>query len=319
MNAAVNAAAWVDSPDPLARHEQGRKIYNYRCYFCHGYSGNARTLAASFLDPKPRDFTRTVPTDLTREGMLNSVRDGKPGSAMQGFVKMLTGDEISLVVDFVRLEFMQRRALNTTYHTEENGWPNHARYQLAFPFALGELALDTPDQELTAAQLAGKRVFMNGCVSCHDRARVESEGIIWDTFAVSFPRNQYSHQASAPVDTMSRSTPFSQHEKPPAVSSLSPTEKSGELLFQKNCAFCHAADGSGKNWIGSFLQPHPRDLSNTVFMASLTETRLRNVIEEGLPGSTMSAWKGVLSPRQIDELVAYIKRAFPAIGAAGKR
>ena len=30
--------------DP-AENEHGRAVYNFRCYFCHGYSGNARTLA----------------------------------------------------------------------------------------------------------------------------------------------------------------------------------------------------------------------------------------------------------------------------------
>jgi len=39
-------------------HELGRKVYNFRCYFCHGYSGDARTVAASQLLPPPRDFTR---------------------------------------------------------------------------------------------------------------------------------------------------------------------------------------------------------------------------------------------------------------------
>ena len=34
------------------RHERGRAIYNFRCYFCHGYSGDARTLAATYLQSR---------------------------------------------------------------------------------------------------------------------------------------------------------------------------------------------------------------------------------------------------------------------------
>ena len=41
-----------------SEHELGRKVYNFRCYFCHGYSGAAKTLAATYLKPLPRDFTR---------------------------------------------------------------------------------------------------------------------------------------------------------------------------------------------------------------------------------------------------------------------
>ena len=63
------ALAWSLSgrgrPAPLAahsrdagEHEAGRRVYNFRCYFCHGYSGDARTLAASMVQPAPRDFTR---------------------------------------------------------------------------------------------------------------------------------------------------------------------------------------------------------------------------------------------------------------------
>jgi len=37
---------------------------------------------------------------------------------------------------------------------------------------------------------------------------------------------------------------------------------------------------------------------------------LKRVIENGLPDTTMSAWKSVLSPEEIDALIAYISRAF---------
>ena len=296
------------------QHEMGRKIYNFRCYFCHGYSGNAKTLAASFLNPAPRDFTRTSPESLSRERMIEVVRAGKKGTAMKGFANALSDSDIALVVGFVRDEFMRKQAPNTTYHTAENGWPEHDRYKTAFPFALGELPLDTPDQDLSPAQQAGKRVFMNSCISCHDRARVKDEGVLWESYAVSFPRNQYSHKEPNKVDTESRATPYSAHDIAPVIDALNEVESRGEQLFQKNCAFCHGADGTGKNWIGSFLQPHPRDLTNVEFMAGMTEARLRNVIEEGLPGSTMSAWKGVLTAEQINAVIAYIKRAFPRLG-----
>ena len=61
---------------------------------------------------------------------------------------------------------------------------------------------------------------------------------------------------------------------------LSARELRGQALFQENCAFCHAADGTGRNWIGSFLQPHPRDLTAPAFMRSMTASRLAGVIRE---------------------------------------
>jgi cytochrome c oxidase cbb3-type subunit 3 len=294
-------------------HEAGRAIYNFHCYFCHGYSGNAKTLAASYLNPKPRNFLAMPPDILSREAMIDAVTNGRPGTAMQSFSQALSAADIEAVVDFVRLEFMVNKAENTRYHTVENGWPNHERYAAAFPFALGKLALDTPSDLLTNEQQLGKRVFLESCVTCHDRAKVEDEGAIWELRAVSFPRNQYSHQSdktSAPADAMSQASPYKKHDQAPVVKDLSSSEKQGQHLFQSNCAFCHAADGTGKNWIGSFLDSHPRNLTDAGFMTTMTRSRLKKVIQEGLPGTTMSAWKHVLKDEEIDSIIDYISRAF---------
>jgi len=115
--AASNAVVAAAMPAKSGDIELGRKIYNFRCYFCHGYSGDARTLAATYLSPKPRDFSATKPDQLSREQMLVAVRDGRQGSAMKAFSGILQPDEIAAVVDFVRHEFMVSKAENTRYHT----------------------------------------------------------------------------------------------------------------------------------------------------------------------------------------------------------
>ena len=305
------------------RHEAGRAIYNFRCYFCHGYSGDAKTLAASYLDPRPRNFVATPIEALSREAMITAVTQGRTGTAMKSFANTLNAEDIALVVDFVRQEFMANKAKNTAYHTAKNGWPNHQQYALAFPFALGELAIDQPVDELTSQQLVGRRIFMQSCVTCHDRGRVEDEGVIWDPRPVSYPRNQYSpreSEAKTAVDAMSSASPYARHENKPVLQNPTAQEKAGESLFQHNCAFCHAPDGTGKNWIGSFLEPHPRNLTDPANMRKMTAEHLRGVIREGLPGTTMSAWKSVLSASQIDNIVVYINKAFhPLKGFDGAR
>jgi cytochrome c oxidase cbb3-type subunit 3 len=245
--------------------------------------------------------------------MLAAVQEGRPGTAMKSFSTLLTPQEAAAVVDFIRLEFMERGAPNTRYHTRENGWPDHQRYRLAYPFALGTLALDTADDALDAAQRQGKRLFLTSCISCHDRARVNDEGAIWDKRALSFPRLHYSHRDANPPptpDTLSGATPYAVHEIPPRLDDLSALEREGEALFQANCAFCHGADGSGKNWIGTFMEPHARDLTDPQFMRQMSRARLRQTIEQGLPGTAMPAWRGVLAPSQMEALGAYIHRAF---------
>ena len=301
---------------PASVHERGRKIYNFRCYYCHGYSGDARTLAATYLTPPPRDFTRADQRDLTREAMVGAIAGGRAGTAMQSFASVLSPAEIGSVADFVRAEFMVAKAANTRYHTPENGWPEHERYRAAFPFARGDVALDTPDDELPELLRAGKRLFMETCVSCHDRAHVASPGAVWETRPLSFPRNGFAPAmagAGAPqpaFDAWSGASPYALHDRPPAVTGLSARERRGEALYQQNCAFCHAADGTGRNWIGSFLEPHPRDLTSAEAMRTMSKERLAATIAKGLPGTSMPAWEGVLERDGIDAVVAYVARAF---------
>ena len=134
--------------------------------------------------------------------------------------------------------------------------------------------------------------------------------------AVSYPRNQYSNKeddSSPGVDATSQASPYAKHEIAPVIGDLTSHEKQGEKLFQDNCAFCHAADGTGKNWIGSFLDSHPRNLTDVGHMEAMTKTRLKKVIQDGLPGTTMSAWKHVLKDEEIDSIIAYINRVFHPI------
>ncbi len=295
--------------------ERGRAVYNSRCYFCHGYAGDANTLAATYLSPPPRDFTAPG-TALTRERVLAVLRGGRPGTAMKPFAGILSEEEMAAVAAFVIDEFVRHRRPNTRYHIPENGWPDHERFSAAFPFATGELALDTPWEQLTDVQAEGKRLFLAACVSCHDRARVADEGPPWDARPLSYPRNGYV-PGGGPVDAMSSATPFAMHDVAPRLAGLTALESKGEALYQANCAFCHAADGTGRNWIGQFLEPHPRDLTNPQAMAGMTRERLAATIREGLPGTSMPAWKHVLSDEDVNAIVAYVNRAFHPLPDGG--
>jgi cytochrome c oxidase cbb3-type subunit 3 len=301
------------TPHP-AQAKTGREIYNFRCYFCHGYSGNAKTVAASFLTPPPIDFTRVKDRNFTQEHVVSVLKTGKPGTAMQSFRSVLTDSEMARVAAFVLDEFVRRKAPNTRYHTPENGWPDPQRYRAAFPFATGEIPVNRPWQELSEEQARGKRLFLESCIICHDRGRAADNNITWEATPLSYPRNEYSNSAPIPAiskpDAITSASPYLLHEIPPKISGMTAVERQGEKLFQANCAFCHAADGTGKNWIGSFLQPHPRNLRDPLFMSSMTRARLSATIREGLPNTSMPAWKSVLTEKDIVAIVAYVARAF---------
>jgi len=329
---ALVLAACQDGDAP-ASIELGRKVYNFRCYFCHGYSGDARTVAASQLSPPPRDFTKADPARLGTRRIVETLRAGRPGTAMQSFAGVLTERELHAVAAFVQREFVTAKAPNTRYHTEENGWPGHERYAAAFAFATGDLSLDVPHEQLDATQAAGRRLFLSACITCHDRGTDTGAAVVWEPRAVSYPPSPATclschnregiparargasgralsptyHGRDHPSDP---GDPYSIHDRAPRIAGLGKLERSGERLYQANCAFCHAADGTGRNWIGSFLEPHPANFSDPAYRTRLTRARLRLAIREGVEGTSMPAWKSVLSDAEIDAVIAYVERAF---------
>jgi cytochrome c oxidase cbb3-type subunit 3 len=291
----------------ITRHEQGRKIYNYRCYYCHGYSGDAQTLAARSLSPMPRDFTETRLNDLPRQQMINAVTQGRAGTAMTSFTKFLSSEDIELVIDFVQLEFMQNQRENTRYHTSENGWPDHDKYAIANDFAIGKVALDTPQEILTQEQRLGLQLYLASCITCHDNSKVNDPGAIWQTQSISYPRNNFSFTN---FDGVTGASTYQKHDTFALLADASVSVKKGETLFRDNCAFCHAMDGTGQNWIGSFLAVKPQNLQAKDFVARTDRTALKQMILKGKVNTSMPAWQSVLTNQQIDAILDYIDVAF---------
>lgn len=289
---------------------EGRAIYNFRCYFCHGYSGNAKTVASSFMTPTPADFTKATEASLPEAKIIATLQAGRPGTAMKPFASVLSEHEIRAVAHFVFQEFVVSKASNTSYHTAENGWPDHDRYRSAFPFATGEILLSQPWETLSAEQTRGKRLFLESCVTCHDRGGQATSDSPWDARPLSYPRNNFSYSTPQKLDAMTSASPYALHDIPPRLKRPTRSEKKGEKLFQANCAFCHAADGTGKNWIGSFLEPHPRNLRDAEFMDRITRQHFVEAVREGLPNTSMPAWKHVLSPSEVEAVADYVNRAF---------
>ncbi len=256
--------------------ELGKKIYNTRCYFCHGYSGDAKTQAAVYMTPKPRAFVRSASADLSLETMVWAVSNGIQDTAMQGFSDVLSEHEIVAVVNFVWQTFIIGRRENTQYHTVKNGWYDHDRYDIAFPYVNGQLTLSQPDSELTSIQRDGKQLFLSSCITCHEP---NANGNI----RLRYGRFEYGQ--------------FEQVHDQVSV---------GERLFQQNCQACHARDGSGENWIGNFLKPSLQDLRDPVWQATMTVEKLNKIVTQGVENTTMPAWQAVFKKNEIAAVVDYV-------------
>lgn len=100
---------------PVALHAQGnadngKVVYDKWCAGCHGENGDGEGVAASYMLPRPRDFTRGVyqirttasgdlPTDADLRRMIT---EGMPGSTMPAWGEKLSAGQINDVIAYVK-------------------------------------------------------------------------------------------------------------------------------------------------------------------------------------------------------------------------
>lgn len=102
-----------------------------------------------------------------------------------------------------------------------------------------------------------------------------------------------------------------------AAQAPAPSPEKGGPLYQKLCSQCHGENGDGKGIAAPRLEPRPRDFTagkfkirHTASGALPTDDDLRHVIREGMPYTSMPAWKQ-LSDADIETLVAAVKSFSP--------
>lgn len=79
----------------------------------------------------------------------------------------------------------------------------------------------------------------------------------------------------------------------------------GADVFQTNCQACHGPQGHGDGPAGQSLVPRPRNLA--AIQAEAGDDFLFWRIREGKPGTSMVAWKGILTDEQIWQTVSFIR------------
>ena len=97
-----------------------------------------------------------------------------------------------------------------------------------------------------------------------------------------------------PVEYAGRTNPFG-----------SEAVDEGAEIFKTNCATCHGPQGHGDGPAGQSLDPKPKDLSE--LQKIVGDDYLFWRISEGKPGTSMVAWKGILTEEQIWQVVSFIR------------
>jgi mono/diheme cytochrome c family protein len=79
----------------------------------------------------------------------------------------------------------------------------------------------------------------------------------------------------------------------------------GAEVFHTNCETCHGPQGHGDGPAGQALEPRPRNLAQVQTTAG--DDFLFWRIREGKPGTSMVAWKGILTDEQIWQAISIIR------------
>ena len=74
--------------------------------------------------------------------------------------------------------------------------------------------------------------------------------------------------------------------------------KSGKALYDTICARCHGTQTQRSSAV---------HLANPIFLETASDAFLRWAIENGRPPTSMVPWKDTLRPKQIDDVVAYVR------------
>ena len=92
----------------------------------------------------------------------------------------------------------------------------------------------------------------------------------------------------------------------------------GRKIYFQACSPCHGIRGDGRGPAAIGFDPAPRNFRRGVYKFRTTvsgalplDTDLERTVREGVPGTEMPRWKGVLSEHDIKAVVQYVKSFSP--------
>lgn len=108
VHKAVTANMSLPMPDGLKGDiRKGGTFYLANCATCHGKTGDGRGPRAYFINPKPRNFLHSASREmLNRVELFEMISEGKPGTEMPAWNKVLSPQEIANVTEFVFQRFI---------------------------------------------------------------------------------------------------------------------------------------------------------------------------------------------------------------------
>lgn len=92
----------------------------------------------------------------------------------------------------------------------------------------------------------------------------------------------------------------------------------GRAVYERWCASCHGFEGRGDGPAAARMLPRPRDFTRGLYQIRTTaggeiptDADILDVINRGMPGTTMPGWEDQLPRRDREALVAVLKSFYP--------
>ncbi|HET6675313.1 MAG TPA: cytochrome c [Nitrospiraceae bacterium] len=79
----------------------------------------------------------------------------------------------------------------------------------------------------------------------------------------------------------------------------------GKPIFQSKCVSCHGPEGKGDGPVGKVLKPPAGNFSSPESKKKSPD-ELQKIIEDGVPKTSMVAWKKQLNETEIQDVLAYV-------------
>lgn len=293
------------------------KLYHDYCSVCHGDKGDGKSRAAGSMNPPPRDLTSAqAGIDLTRERMIKSIAEGRPGTAMAAWNNQLSSEQIAALADYIRNNLMapvytsdadEGRRIYAEYCSVCHGDKGDGRSRAAGSFF-------PPPRDFTTEEAKEKlnRDRMIFSVS-YGRANTAMAG--WETQLSKEQIEQVVDYVRARFMGLDPNEPKESKETRadmtlPYVDNLVGNVKNGEALYRFNCVPCHGDNGDGKGPRAYFILPTPRDFRHPAAVNSLNRPHLYEAIAKGTLGSEMPAWEKVMTRQEMVDISEYVFETF---------
>lgn len=150
------------------RLQRGKTLYAHNCIVCHGERGQGSALPIGGATPPKNLASPQARAELSRERMIASVTNGRPGTAMAGFSGRLPPQDIEAIVDYVRAALMipEAETISGTHAYGGRGRDKQAAAQLPQKPVKADMSLAMP-YSLTGNAEKGKQFYNANCATCH--------------------------------------------------------------------------------------------------------------------------------------------------------